>query len=169
MGLGSHANAKLAHTIVEKDMDEPSGWRYLDAGSTRTALLGPDGYVYKVPHPGYSWVNADEVSAARRWRNNKKLEMLDVRIPRVRKYNLGKDKDGETLYVNCMEFIESTIQVECNSEFDKECNCRHWGQRRICFGLLYERLVSHGFIDMFYANVHYGKDGKFYIIDLGAE
>lgn len=162
MNYGSHANAKqILEYYKGKNRLIPSGWEFLGQGSTRNAYRGPDGIVYKLAHDSDNDWNEIEAEQARRFRGRKELTRLETVIPPTRLWWVGDDN------VLAMGYAEG-IRLACASRIDEPCDCRYWGERRICCQLLYDKLDAMGIPDMFYENVIY--DGRVWnIIDLGSE
>jgi len=175
MTIGSASLARNIYDIYHNNHKVPSDWSYLASGSTRSVYLGPDGIVYKLCHDGdYDW-NLVENELARKWRGSKKLEPLETEVPRVRLHYGGHVK-GESQYVLAMEYVPRAMELDCHfytgpdePEDNSPCDCRYWGQARICFAVLCDRLEALGIHDMFSGNVHYGHDKLFHIIDLGCD
>jgi hypothetical protein len=170
--LGSPKNAKEIFEFYHSTKDDeavPSGWEFIGSGVTRSAYLGPDGIVYKVAHSWPVW-NITEAKWMKLLRNAPDLVPLGVTTPHTTLWKT-RQINKEQHNVLAMDYIAKTQEVECAYDhFDtlpKRCNCKPEG--RMCFGLLLQHLYESGIEDMFPENVHYAADGKFYLIDLGAQ
>lgn len=166
MTIGNATDAQfIFNAMCRGGRRAPKGWKHVGSGGTRSCFLSPDGVVYKIEGL-HSNSNEREVKAAVRYRKNKQLAEQDVFIPETTGWNV---KDGSlTATVVAMEYIDDGgVTVQCNAEYGDDCNCRKWGTPRVCYGWLLNYISDVGLEDMFWGNVKAGKDGKFYVIDLG--
>jgi hypothetical protein len=165
--IGSRKNATLIcnffhdNSATKEDI-VPSGWKYIGAGITRSAYLGPDGFVYKVAHAWDYW-NINEARAMRNFRTDPFLASIDVTTPRA---TLWTVEGGKVL---ALDYIDKAGEVECDYNYlDREkapCSCG----ASPCYGELMQTLYEYGIADMFPENIHLAADGKYYLIDLGAQ
>lgn len=130
----------------------PEGWKLLGAGSSRTAFLGPDGLVYKVPSWGDTFQNRNEANVVWAWRKRTDLPTWCI-IPRAH-------FDTET-GVTVMEYHEGT-QPKCDG-YRGGCEC---GQA-VCWRYRLGELSNLGWSDTQTANAVLTRDGNVVIIDLG--
>ena len=160
--LGRREHAQTIYDFhVSGKRKPPDGFRHIGSGGTRSAYLGPDGVVYKV---GDSWCNQNEANSSQWLRRRKSLKDQEIHIAETRAIYLPDEKE----VVNAQQYVEALgPKVYCRSIYNRKCNCRKFGTPRICFGLVYEILEDHGIEDMYYGNIIYAIDKKFYIIDLG--
>lgn len=149
----------------------PKGWKKVGKGASRTAFLGPSGFVYKIPNwEEESEVSDGEIKLARRIRKVKHLDMWDVKIPTFTPYKvIGHENHKVT--VNAMEYLPSELYCECDSYYSykgrKPCNCRKFGDQRPCFALVTKFLEDvAGLCDMWGGNLSYNNKA-IWIIDLG--
>ena len=128
----------------------PRGWKLLGRGSSRTAFLGPDGLVYKVPS-GDTYQNAAEGQAVWLWRKRTDLPEWLI-IPRAH-------FDSET-GVLVMEYHEGS-QPRC-AGWDG-CSC---GQA-VCWVEKLRDAAKLGWCDQQTANALLTPDGKVVLVDMG--
>lgn len=102
MRVGSAKNAQYITEYADSTSyyseDAPDDWKYLGAGWSRTAYLGPDEAVYKV---GLGYVNKQErhnVSVLR------KIEHPKIKVPACTSWTVHSRHDKRNI-VNAMEYV----------------------------------------------------------------